>query len=296
MESTRRQFLTTAAVAPLVATLGAAQAAPEEEALPPPRYHLAINLELMFPQTMPYEERLEAVARCGANRYGFWGWQGKPLDKMLEVHHKHGLRCVSISGNPRTGWSTGLTKPGHEQAFLEDIEEVCQVANRFGAENLITFVGAVEPEVAREQQREQIVSGLKKAGAIAEKHNVYLTLEPLNRVESPQMAMLTAREAFDFAAAADHPHIKVDYDLYHRQLGEGNLLNNLAEGLRKGLIRFIEIGDVPGRKEPGSGETNYVNIFRFLRRVGYAGDIGMEHGSTRTPQYAWDTVRKMAGL
>jgi hydroxypyruvate isomerase len=295
MHSTRRQFLSTAVASPLVLAASAAESEPTD-ALPPPKYHLAINLEIMFPREMPYEERIEQAARCGAKAYGFWGWRNKNLDKMLDAQHKHGLRCVSVSGNPKTGWNTGLTKTGYEQAFLEDFEEVCQVAKRFGAENLITFVGERQKEIPWETQRAQIIAGLKKAGRVAQQYGVYLTLEPLNRVESPQMTMLTAREAFDFAAEADHPHVKVDYDMYHRQLGEGNILNNLEEGLKKRTIRFLEIGDVPGRKEPGSGETNYVNIFRFLRRVGYAGDIGMEHGTTRTPQYAWDTVRKMAGL
>ena len=110
------------------------------------------------------------------------------------------------------------------------------------------------------------------------------------------MSMLTAKEAFDYAAGSEHPHIKVDYDMYHRQLGEGNVINNLKLGLEKGHIRFLEIGDVPGRKEPGSGETNYVNIFKILRQIGYSGYIGMEHGTTQTPKYAWDVTRKIAGF
>ncbi len=118
----------------------------------------------------------------------------------------------------------------------------------------------------------------------------------LNRVESPQMTMVTSRDAFDYAAEAEHPRIKVDYDMYHRQLGEGNVTPMLEEGLKAGYIRFVEVGDVPGRKEPGTGEMDYPYIFRVLRRLGYDGAIGMEHGTTRTPQYAWDVVREMAGL
>jgi hydroxypyruvate isomerase len=299
MPTTRRQLLAAAAAAPLALTAqekkARAEAAPGD-GLPQPRYQLAINLEIMFPRSMPYEERIEQVAACGARHYGFWSWENKHLDKMLEVHHKHGMTCVSVTGNPKTGWNTGLTKTGAEQAFLDDFEAACQVAQRFGAENLITFVGATQKDLPWETQHAQIVEGLKKAGAIAQKYGVYLVLEPLNRVESPQMTMLTSHDAFQFAALADHPHVKVDFDIYHRQLGEGNILNTLAEGLKKGLIRFVEVGDVPGRKEPGTGETNYVNIFNFLRREGYSGSIGMEHGTTTTAQHAWDTVRSLAGL
>jgi len=88
----------------------------------------------------------------------------------------------------------------------------------------------------------------------------------------------------------------VDFGIYHRQLGEGNILNTLKEGLEKGLVHMVEIGAVPGRKEPGSGELDYTAVFSLLRRLGYSGYIGMEHGTTSTPQYAWDTVGKLAGL
>jgi hydroxypyruvate isomerase len=296
MPSTRRHFLAATAAAPLALSARPAGAAPEADDLPPPKYQLAMNLEIMFPREMPYEERLEQAARCGAKHYGFWSYQNKNLDALLEVQHKYGLSCVSITGANKTGWTTGLTKPGAESAFLDDFEAACQVARRFGAENLITFVGAVQKDLPWEDQRARVIAGLKQAGPIAQSYGVYLTLEPLNRVESPQMSMVTARQAFDFAAGADHPHVKVDYDMYHRQLGEGNVTPLLEEGLTKGYIRFVEVGDVPGRKEPGSGEMNYPYIFRVLRRLGYAGAIGMEHGTTKTPQHAWDAVRRLAGL
>ena len=110
------------------------------------------------------------------------------------------------------------------------------------------------------------------------------------------MTLLTAEEAFSIATAVDHPAVKVDFDIYHRQLGEGNILNTLREGLEKGLVHFVEVGAVPGRTEPGSGELDYTAVFSLLRRLGYSGDIGMEHGTTSTPQHAWDTVRKLAGV
>ncbi len=298
MPTIRRQVLQAAVASPFAPLLfgrrEATAARPDD--LPPPKYVLAMNLELMFPREMPYEDRVEQVAKVGARNYGFWGYPGKNLDAMLDAQTNHGLTCVSISGNPKTGWSTGLTKTGEEAAFLDDFEATCEVARRFGAENLITFVGKIQPEIPWETQEAQIVAGLKKAGPIAEKYGVYLVLEPLNRVESPQMTMLTTADAYRFAAGADHPRVKVDFDVYHRALGEGNVIATLQKGLEAGHVRFVEVGDVPGRKEPGTGETNYANIFAMLRRAGYAGAIGMEHGTTSTPQHAWDVVSKLAGL
>jgi hydroxypyruvate isomerase len=86
----------------------------------------------------------------------------------------------------------------------------------------------------------------------------------------------------------------MDYDLYHRQLGEGNLINQLKVGLDKGHIQFVEVGDVPGRKEPGTGEVNYPAVFRVLREAGYSGFVGMEHGTSSTPEHAMRVVSELA--
>src|SRR5690606_23642373 len=125
-----------------------------------------------------------------------------------------------------------------------------------------------------EVQHKQIVEGLKRTGDIAAKHDVYFCLEPLNHVESPQMSVLSATYGFRIVEDVNHPHVKLDFDMYHLQLSEGNLINNLRLGLRKNLIRFVEIGDVPGRLEPGTGETNYYNIFKTLREEGFADFVG----------------------
>ena len=74
------------------------------------------------------------------------------------------------------------------------------------------------------------------------------------------------------------------------------LINNLKEGLEKDWIQFVEIGDVPGRLEPGTGEVNYGNIFRTLREAGYDGFIGMEHGTSSTPEAAMRVVKELAGV
>jgi hydroxypyruvate isomerase len=108
------------------------------------------------------------------------------------------------------------------------------------------------------------------------------------------MTMLLAEDAFKIVADVGHPRVKVDYDLYHRQLGEGNLINELKRGLDKGYIQFVEVGDVPGRKEPGTGEVNYSRVFRLLRETGYSGFVGMEHGTSSTPEHAMEVVTRFA--
>lgn len=282
------------AVSPLLITAAEAQTTNAE--LPPAKYTLSLNLELMFPRAMPFEERLEIAGKAGAKAYSFWGFAGRDLDKFRAIQDRYGMKCASITGSNKTGWKTGLTATGYEKAFLDDFLEASTAAKKIGAENLITFVGAEQKDISWEAQFAQIVAGLKKAGDIAGEAGVYLTLEPLNAVESPQMALNTTGRTYAIVEAVNHPRVKVDFDIYHRQLGEGNLINTLKNGLAKGYVRFVEVGDVPGRNEPGTGEIDYPRIFRILREVGYSGYIGMEHRATTNATEVFAKVRQMAGL
>jgi len=294
----RRRLLQSAAVAPLALAGATAPTSPARAAdgLPAPKFTLSANLEIMFRRDMPHAERIDLIAAQGYKAFSFWGAGGKDLDAMVRAQKRHGLKCGSITGNGKTGWGTGLTKTGFEQAFLDDIAEHIETAKKFGTQNLISFVGATQKEIPWEVQYKQIISGLKKAGDLAEKHDVFVVLEPLNPVESPQMSVLTAQAGFKILQEVNHPRVKLDFDMYHLQLGEGNLINNLKFGWQKGLIKFVEIGDVPGRKEPGTGEVNYANIFKTLREIGYDGFVGLEHGTSSTPEHAMDVVKRLAGL
>jgi hydroxypyruvate isomerase len=260
----------------------------------PAAYTLSANIEIMFPRDMPRSKRMDAVAAQGIKAYSFWNVTADEEKEMLLVQKRTGLVCASIAGSGRIGWTTGLTKTGFEAAYLDVITQNCEVAKRFGGPDLIVFAGEVQKDIPWELQYKQIVSGLRKAGEIAEKYGVYICLEPLNRVESPQMSVLTAEAAFKIVAEVNHPRVKIDFDMYHLQLSEGNLINNLNLGLEKGWIHLVQIGDVPGRKEPGTGEVNYANMFTTLRTAKYSGYVDMEHGTTSTPEHAIKTVKRVA--
>jgi hydroxypyruvate isomerase len=267
---------------------------PARAALPPPPYTLSANIEIMFPRTMPREQRIEVVAAQGLKAYSFWSVEPDEQKRMLAVQQKTGLKCASIVGSGKVGNTTGLTRTGFEKAYLDAIAENCEVSQRFGGPDLIIFAGEVQPDIPTATQFKQVIAGLRKAGDIAAKYGCYLTLEALNRVESPKMSVLTAKENFQIVEEVNHPHVRSVFDIYHLQLSEGNIINNLKLGLQKGWIRLVQIGEAPGRKEPGTGETDYAYIFRFLREVNYSGYVDMEHGTTSTAEHAIDVVRKLS--
>ncbi len=289
---TRRTLLRGSALLPALASKAHSGQAGLSE--PAPAYTVSVNIEIMFPRDMPRSKRMEAVASKGMNAFSFWSVTADEERDMLAVQKRTGLKCASIAGSGRIGWTTGLTKTGFEAAYLDIITQNCELAKRFGGPDLIVFAGEVQKDIPWETQYAQIVRGLRKAGDIAQKYDVYVCLEPLNHVESPQMSVLTAEDGFKIVSEVNHPHVKLDFDMYHLQLGEGNLTNNLRLGLAKGWIHLVQIGDVPGRKEPGTGEVNYANMFRALREAKYSGYVDMEHGTTSTPEHAIDTVNQLA--
>ena len=204
------------------------------------------------------------------------------------------MKCSCVVGSGSTGSTSGLTLPGAEQKYLDELAVGVEMAQRFGGADAIIFPGARQPDIPWEKQRENLIQGLRKAGDLAKEHGVYLVLEALNRVEAPTIAVSTAVGAFDIIDAVAHPHVKVDFDIYHLQLSEGNIINNLKLGLQKGWIRIVQVGDVPGRREPGTGEINYANIYRTLRELKYAGYVDSEHGTSSTPEHAIAVVKALA--
>jgi len=286
----RRAWIASAAAAPLAFDTTLRAAAPG-----PPPYTLSINIEVMFPRTMPRPQRMEIVAAQGFKAYGFWNTTEEEQDAMLKVQQKTGLKCTSITGPGNSVSNTGLTKPGMEDVFLKDMTARAKMAAKFGGAQSIIFVGKQQPDVPWEQQRSQIVSGLKKVGDIGAEHKMTFIVEPLSSTQAQgRMALDTAAAAFPVIAEVAHPNVRVCSDFYPLQLLEGNVITHLRGGLSNGLIVLVQIGEVPGRLEPGTGEIDYAYVFRVLRELNYKGYLDTEMGTSTTPEAAMQLTRKMS--
>jgi hydroxypyruvate isomerase len=289
---TRRQMIASGVALPLVLDM-----APPLSAAGPgePPYTLSINIEIMFPRAMPRPDRIKAVVDQGFKAYSFWNTAEAEQDAMLKVQQAAGIKCIGITGPGNSVSSTGLTKPGAQQTFLDDMAARAKMAKKFGGAQSIIFVGKVQPDVPWETQRSQIVAGLKQTGDIAKEQGITFIVEPLS--VSPgqtRMALDTAAVAFPVVEEVAHPNIKVCFDMYHLQLMEGNITTHLRQGISKGLIGLVQIGEVPGRKEPGTGEIDYAYMMRVLRELKWSGYVDTEMGTTTTPEAAMQLTRKMS--
>jgi hydroxypyruvate isomerase len=266
-----------------------------------PPYTLSINIEIMFnagrgATPMPRADRIRAVADNGFTAYSYWNAPAEERNAMIKAQQDTGLKCVSLVGTGRAGGSTGFTKPGAQDALLAEIKERVDIAREFGTNpDLITFVGILQPDVPWETQRAQIVDGLKRAGDIAAEAGVTIAVEPLSvNPNQPRRALDRCQEAFPVIRDVNHPHVQICFDLYHLQRTEGNLVVNMRTGLQDKLISLVQVGDNPGRLEPGTGEIRYPFVFQELRRLNWTGYVDTEHGTSSTAKHAMDVVRTMA--
>ena len=295
----RRDLLRAGIAAPF-GLLALARSDGEAAALAAPPYTISINIEIMFNTgrgnpPMPRADRIRAVAAKGFKAYSFWSAPAAERKAMVEAQQQTGLKCVSLVGTGNAGGTTGFTKPGAQDALLAEIKERVEIAKEFGAPDLISFVGIIQPDVPWDTQRAQIVEGLKRAGDIAAAGGVTIALEPLSvNPNQPRRALDRCIEAFPVIKEVNHPNVKICFDLYHLQRTEGNLVVSLRNGLQDKLIKVVQIGDNPGRLEPGTGEINYPFIFKELRRLNWTGYVDTEHGTSSTADYAMDVVRRMA--
>ncbi|MGE5486794.1 MAG: TIM barrel protein [bacterium] len=293
----RREWIgaTAALGAALTPQIAAAQARRRAETPgSPPPYTISINIEIMFPRTMSRADRVRAVAAQGFKAYSYWHATDQEVAEMIAVQKDTGIKCCSIVGTGDAGSTTGFTMPGQEQKLLDEFKRYIDVAQRFPEKpDLVSFVGAQQKDVPWEKQRAGIVEGLRKAGELARQGGVYIVVEPVSD-GGGRAALSTTARCYPIIEEVNHPNVRVCFDFYHLQRTEGNLVPNMLQGFEKKLIRLVQIGDNPGRCEPGTGEINYAYIFRTLRKLNYTGYLDTEMGSTSTAEYAMAVTRQLA--
>ena len=165
-------------------------------------------------------------------------------------------------------------------AFVQQVRESVDVAKRVNATWMTVVPGHVDRRLDMGFQTANVIEALKRAAAILEPHGLVIVLEPLNTLrDHPGQFLTRVPQAYAICRAVDSPACKILFDAYHQQITEGNLIPNIDAAWDE--IAYVQVGDNPGRKEPGTGEVNYRNVFRHLHARGYRGIVGMEHGNSR---------------
>jgi hydroxypyruvate isomerase len=163
--------------------------------------------------------------------------------------------------------------------FLAEIKESVEVAKRVNARWMTVVPGFVDLRKDMEYQTANVVNALRRACEILEPHDLTMVLEPLNFRDHPGLFLNKISQGFAICKAVNSPSCKILNDLYHQQIHEGNLIPNID--LAWDEIGYFQMGDNPGRKEPTTGEINYLNVFKHIHKKGFTGIMGMEHGNSK---------------
>lgn len=167
-----------------------------------------------------------------------------------------------------------------KKAVRAELKKMCEKAiecsKRVHAKWTTVVLGAHNPHLNDDYQFANVVDNLKFCSELMEPHGLVMVMEPLNYMNHPGVFLKTVPQAYAIAKAVGSPSCKILNDLYHQQIEMGNLINNIDRAWDE--TAYIQVGDVPGRKEPTTGEINYKNIFKHLYEKGYKGIVGMEHG------------------
>jgi len=189
-----------------------------------------------------------------------------------------GVFVGNSNGFGNSGFASG--DDATREQFVADLKSSVEIAGRVGAKWCTILVGEVHSRLEPDFQTANVIEALKRGAEVCEASGLVMVLEPLNWWrDHPRMFLWKIPQAYLVCKAVASPSCKILFDIYHQQISEGNLIPNMDHAWDE--IGYFQIGDNPGRNEPGTGEINYRNVFRHIHAKGFEGVMGMEHGNSR---------------
>lgn len=212
------------------------------------------------------------------------GMRGRPVAEQERIGaelRRLGMRMGVFVVNPDTAWTMTFAagEASFRESFLKDVDASIEVAKRVGAKWATVVMGTVAPKLEPEYQTANAVEILRAAAERCERGGLVMVLEPLNRRDHPGMLLARVPHAYEICRAVNSPSCKILFDIYHQQITEGNLIPNFDQAWSE--VAYVQVGDNPGRREPTTGEINYANVFGHLKKKGFTGIVGMEHGNSK---------------
>jgi hydroxypyruvate isomerase len=220
---------------------------------------------------------------------GFTAWEDNDMMKRpIELQEKAAKAMADLGITMGVFVAQGITSdplfakptPQKTDALLQQMQKALETAKRVNATWMTVVPGNFTTGLEWDYQTANVIDTLKRCAEIFEPHGKVMVLEPLNAWKDHPGCFLTkVPQAYQICKAVGSPACKILDDFYHQQITEGNLLPNLEMAWSE--IAYVQVGDNPGRCEPGTGEVNYKNLFKRLHQKGYQGVIGMEHGNSK---------------
>ncbi|SCP98528.1 hydroxypyruvate isomerase family protein [Anaerobium acetethylicum] len=241
----------------------------------------SVCIDAVFMNKGSFADAMKKVKEAGYQAIEFWTWWDKDIEEIQRLQKELGLEVATFC--------TKFVNPGDkefQEEYLQGLKESIVVMKKLNCSTLIAQAGwefdSFSKEITKKQHRETFLDTMRKAAEMAEKEKITLVIEPLNLlVNHPGYHLSTSEDAFDVIDRIGSSNVKILFDIYHQQITEGNLIQNITGNINK-IGHFHAAGN-PGRNEITKGEINYRNVFEAIGRTGYEGYIGLEYMTDDNP-------------
>jgi hydroxypyruvate isomerase len=230
----------------------------------------ALNAESWYAD-LPFEARFDKAAKDGFSHVEFWfidSWDRKATD-IAKLAQDAGVNVAQIVGD-----CPALAKPDSRSVFIENCKRAVENAHTLET-NIVTLTGHQDVEgITKPDSLKTYTDHMAAVAAIFEDANVFAAIEPFNPYDHPGHFIYGSAEAVDIVTTVGSPFVKLNWDLFHMQRHEGELIGNLKRHADK--FCYVQLADAPDRGQPGTGDVNYLNVLKQVRSGGYADPIGLE--------------------
>ena len=285
----RRDFLATSAA--LGATALASQSAQaqdnsEHSMSKPPKFHLHYAPHFGMFGNLAGNDPIDQLKFAADQGFTAWednGMKGKSVElqeKIAKTMDQLGMKMGVFVAHGDFSAKTFVTKDKDaRKKVVQEIRDSIEVAKRVNAKWMTVVPDGYVNNMEWGYQTANCVDLLRECAEVLEPHGLVMVLEPLNWWRDHAGLFLhKIPQAYEICRAVNSPSCKILFDIYHQQISEGNLIPNIDMAWSE--IGYFQCGDNPGRKEPGTGEINYLNVFKHLHSKGFDGIMGMEHGKS----------------
>jgi hydroxypyruvate isomerase len=248
-----------------------------------------VNISILLKE-VPFLERFERAASLSFSAVEFW-WPGaEDLDAIAHQVQANGLKVALMNfdaGNMAAGERGMLNDAKKREWFREHVPHALAFAKQIGCPQLNALVGNTIAGESREAQLELVRENLAYAADCAAEAGLGVVVESLNSFENSRYLLTNTAETLRLLGEVNRPNLKYQYDVYHMQRMEGNLIDTLRKHI--GAIGHIQVADSPERHEPGTGEIHYAHVLAALDALGYQGYVGLEYNPSTSSEasFAW---------
>ena len=229
-------------------------------------------------------DQIRFMADQGFTAFEDNGMAGRPIEvqnRIAQAMTRLGMTMgVFVAEGDFKRVTFASNAPEMHEELIRKAKAAVEVAKRVGAKWTTVVPGRFDPGLEWDYQTANVVENLKRFAEVLEPAGLVMVVEPLNPWrDHPGLFLTKIPQAFMICQAVGSPSCKILFDMYHQQITEGNIIPNIDRAWDE--VAYFQIGDNPGRKEPTTGEMNYLNIFKHIHDKGFTDVLGMEHGNSK---------------